>query len=1005
MDALEHGHGRGQEVVWRSGAAFAGREGGSGDPGRRSAAAAYAYHWYPRGRYEVELRGGRAIAISLDGKSWEKKDSDRLVGVFDISDGTFDLWVDDRFATPANIGSSYYDFVQFNPMLPRVDKPQVQGFAERRVREPLDRGLVALRADDGPVYLGWRLLESDPASVAFNVYRAVDGQPPVRVNDQPIEKTTDYVDATVPAGMLWEYHVRTVKNGSETETSPSVRPIVTDKDSPCLTFALDEGQTVQKVGIGDLNGDGRYDYVLKTPSDNIDPAASYWKPSPDTYKLDARSHDGRRLWLNDLGWAIERGIWYSPMIVFDLDGDGVAEVAAKTGEGDPRGADGRVETGPEYVSIFDGRTGRELARDDWPSRQIPGEKYNYNYSSRNQICVAYLDGRTPALIVNRGTYTTIRLVAYQFRDRKLERLWAWDSREEAGRGRYNSQGAHIMKAADIDGDGRDEVIIGSAVVDDNGNGLWATGFGHPDFCFVGDIDPTRSGLEIFYGIEPRRPHSALCLVEARTGKVLWGLEQATNHVGTDGMCADVDPRYPGSECHAVDIDGQRKYSQGWLFSASGELLSTERQSRMSLPVYWDADAQRELIRGSKVEDFGGAAHAVRVQGSVVAIADVVGDWREEIITSSPGILRIYSTTIPATDRHLTLMQDPIYRIDVAVSFMGYYAAPMLSYDMQSQATGQDSQQQDSQTIEEAVRQLISQVDAQRMKKHLVYLAQDPLPYRKLNSTLPGHDKNTLYEADDYLTKQLELRGYQVDREGVRVQAFRCDERKPKQAQYSPPQPEDPWYTAYNLYAERKGKTHPEEIILILAHKDSQSWVDSPGANDNAIGTVGVLELASVLAKYDPDRTIRFLFCNEEHTPWTSVTAAQNAKSRGDNIIAIFNTDGIGAKTDEDTAAGRKMNVTAYTVDEGRPLAELMNTVNARYAIGLEQRSVQRPRPGDDDGSFVKAGYPAAVVNIGSWPYGDPNYHAEGDIPAKCDVENAAMAVQAILAAVVTLDRR
>lgn len=154
------------------------------------------------------------------------------------------------------------------------------------------------------------------------------------------------------------------------------------------------------------------------------------------------------------------------------------------------------------------------------------------------------------------------------------------------------------------------------------------------------------------------------------------------------MCADIDSRYVGSECHAVDIDGQRTYSKGWLFGAEGGRISTERQERMSLPVHWDADAQRELIRGSRIEDFGGERHSVRIEGSVVAIANVMGDWREEIITSSPGKFRIYTTTTPATNRHVTLMQDPIYRIDVAVSFMGYYAAPMLSYDMQSRSSQQ-----------------------------------------------------------------------------------------------------------------------------------------------------------------------------------------------------------------------------------------------------------------------------------------------------------------------------
>jgi hypothetical protein len=306
-------------------------------------------------------------------------------------------------------------------------------------------------------------------------------------------------------------------------------------------------------------------------------------------------------------------------------------------------------------------------------------------------------------------------------------------------------------------------------------------------------------------------------------------------------------------------------------------------------------------------------------------------------------------------------------------------------------------------VDASIRRLIRTVDRKRISKHLFYLAKDPLPYRKLNLTLPGHEKNTLYEADDYLAGKLEARGYRVGREGVQVQAFRRDTSKPKSAQYSPPKPEDSWYTAYNLYVEKKGRSHPDKIIVVLAHKDSQSWIDSPGANDNAIGTAGVLEMARVLAEYPSESTIRFLFCNEEHTPWTSRTAAQKAKSRGDDIVAVFNMDGIGAKTVEQTAEGKKTNVTAYTKPEGKRLAELMEEVNARYSIGLEQRIVERSRPGDDDGSFVLAGYPAAVINIGSWPYGDPNYHAEGDIPEACDIDNAAMTVQATLAAVLTLD--
>lgn len=642
----------------------------------------------PRGRYEVELRIGRTLAVSLDGQHWEKRsDAERVLGVFQITDGTFEVWVDDRYVHEPNPGSAYFDYVKLTPVPDRIDKPPVTGHAASRVRESLDRGLAAVRTRDDEVFLSWRLLADDPADVAFDVYRAATQGEPQRVNSSPLREATCYRDRTVPLGTECDYSVRAVGQGVADKPSRSVRvSAAAPPDAPALAFQLKSDETVQKVGIGDLDGDGRYDFVLKTPADNIDPAGNYWKPSPDTYVLVAYSHDGQRLWQHDLGWSIERGIWYSPMIVFDLDGDGRAEVVAKTGEGDPRGSDGRVESGPEWVTVFDGLTGKPRARADWPSRQTPGEAYNYNYASRNQMCVAYLDGKTPCLIVQRGTYTTIRMDAYQFHSGQLHKLWSWDSREETGRGRYNSQGAHTIKVADIDGDGRDEVILGSAVVDDNGNGLWTTGYGHPDYCFVGDIDPLHPGLEIFYGIEPRRNNHALCLVEARSGQVLWGLEEATNHVGTDGMCADIDARYPGSECHAADIDAQRQFAKSWTFSAQGQLIADAPARGLSFPVHWDADPQRELFRGSRVVELTGEAHPPKIEGRIVAIADVVGDWREEIITSLPGELRIYMSAIDARTRHVTFMQDPIYRLDVAVAFMGYYAPPMLSYDLQSVAS-------------------------------------------------------------------------------------------------------------------------------------------------------------------------------------------------------------------------------------------------------------------------------------------------------------------------------
>jgi hypothetical protein len=304
-----------------------------------------------------------------------------------------------------------------------------------------------------------------------------------------------------------------------------------------------------------------------------------------------------------------------------------------------------------------------------------------------------------------------------------------------------------------------------------------------------------------------------------------------------------------------------------------------------------------------------------------------------------------------------------------------------------------------------VRAHLKQIDPDRIRDRIFYMAKDPLPYRKLNATLPGHAECTLYEADAWIEGQLRDWGYAVEREACTVRAFACDESRPIRHRYSPPAADAPFYTAYNLYAGKVGRRVPEEILFLCAHKDSQSWVDSPGAYDNGAGTAALLEMARVLTAYESERSIRMLFCNEEHTPWTSVTAAQNCRKRGDNLIAVFNVDSVGGKPDEEIAAGWKTNWTLYTEPEGKLLADLMDSVNETYGIGLRQRCAQRPHPGDDDGSFVKVGYHRAVINLGSWPYADEGYHLESDVPERVDIENVQMAAQATLAAVLTLDRQ
>jgi hypothetical protein len=551
-----------------------------------------------------------------------------------------------------------------------VEKPKVEGFAKERVREKLDRGVVAMPVAGNKVYVGWRLLDSDPKDVAFNVYRQSGNSKAAKLNREPISKTTDFTDEQPPAGEQ-RYLVRAVTGGKEGKSSPSVSATPCVEGRPYISLKLDGDHTFQKAGIADLDGDGRLDFVLKQPLANVDPYKNYWKRSPGTFKLEAYRHDGKLLWRHDLGWSIEQGMWYSPYLVCDFDGDGKAEVAVKTGEGDPRDADGRVQSGPEWLSILDGQTGKERARIAWPSRErFP----DYNYYCRNQLGIAYLDGKTPCLIVERGTYNVIKLVAYEFRGNKLRELWRWEEKDEAAK--YAGQGAHCLRAADVDGDGRDEVIIGSAVIDDNGVGLWTTGLGHPDNLTVGQLDPSRPGLQIHYDMESRQKTNGICMVDAKTGQILWGLQEATKHVHSSGLCADIDPQHPGCECYG----GERDFpEQRWLFSAKGELIAKKDLGDLApRAAYWDADAQREMLVKGKLGKFRGGELSPKIEGDVIAVADILGDWREEIITSLPGELRIYSTTIPAADRRVTLLRDPIYRTDVTGGAQGYYQIPGLS---------------------------------------------------------------------------------------------------------------------------------------------------------------------------------------------------------------------------------------------------------------------------------------------------------------------------------------
>ena len=306
--------------------------------------------------------------------------------------------------------------------------------------------------------------------------------------------------------------------------------------------------------------------------------------------------------------------------------------------------------------------------------------------------MAFLDGKTPCLLVARGTYRMMMVDAYQLVKGKLEKLWRWDGDEENPVIRH--QGAHGMHTADVDGDGRDEIVLGSVVLDDNGTALWSSGFGHPDKCFVTDIDPERPGLEIFCVYEDWHDDgNGVCLLDAKTGQVIWGIGQKTTHVG-DGMVADILPDVPGLECFASE-DPKGGSKSKYLLSAKGKMLAKDND----VPgcrnwIFWDADKVRESIVSPGYEQsmwdrfnvsklsiakYKGNTLETKIDGSVILMADLQGDWREELITILPGELRIYATSIPAKDRRVCLMQDPFYRAEVVHRSMGYEQSPVTSY--------------------------------------------------------------------------------------------------------------------------------------------------------------------------------------------------------------------------------------------------------------------------------------------------------------------------------------
>lgn len=556
--------------------------------------------------------------------------------------------------------------------------------------ETLNRGVVAVAVPDSGNYVSWRLLANDPDSVRFNVYRNA-----VLVNPAPLAASTNLMDQAGSAGD--NYTIVPVLDGVEGDASAPVQPWGQNYLSVPLqrpaggTTPTGESYTYSPndASVADLDGDNEYELVLKwDPSNSKDNSQAGY--TGNVY-LDGLEMDGTLLWRIDLGRNIRAGAHYTQFMVYDLDGDGKAEVACKTADAtvdaggtvigdstaDYRNSSGYVLSGPEYFTIFDGQTGVALATTNYlpPRGSVSawGDDYG-NRVDRFLAGVAYLDGQNPSVVMCRGYYTRTVLAAWDWRGGQLTSRWVFDT--DNGYPTYTGQGNHQLSVADLDQDGRDEIIYGSIAVDDDGTGLWNAGLGHGDALHVSDMDPNRDGLEIWGIHEVAQIGSAL--LDGRTGQMLWFT--GPGDIGR-GVAANVDPSQEGMEC----------------WGGTDGLRSVKNQRVGGLPpsanhvVWWDGDLNRELLDGNNIRKYGGN-HPVLLladgcssnngtKSNPALQADLFGDWREEVIwrTSDNLSLRIYTTTAVTPYRLKTLMHDRQYRLAVAWQNVGYNQPPHTSY--------------------------------------------------------------------------------------------------------------------------------------------------------------------------------------------------------------------------------------------------------------------------------------------------------------------------------------
>lgn len=583
-----------------------------------------------------------------------------------------------------------------------------------RQMEYLHRAVTAIKTDEG-VYIGWRMLGTDPDHIAFNLYRNNE-----RINAAPITISTNYLDTEGTIDSLYE--VRPILNGNETASreratvwGANTLDVPLQKPADGVTPIGDPyTYNANDTSVGDLDGDGEYELIVKwDPSNSKDNSQSGY--TGNVY-LDAYKIDGTLMWRIDMGRNIRAGAHYTQFMVYDLDGDGKAEIAAKTADGtvdgtgqiigDPaadfRYSSGYILTGPEYLTIFNGETGAAAATTDYdpPRGNVAdwGDGYG-NRVDRFLAGIAYLDGERPSLIMARGYYTRTVLAAYNYRDGELSKEWRFDT-NNAGYESYVGEGNHQLSIADVDFDGKDEIIYGAMSIDDDGTVLYSTELGHGDALHVGDLDPNRPGLEVFDVHEEYPNPSGIEFRDAETGDLIWGYP--TNYDVGRAMSGDIDPRYPGEEMWAVGTSDWNA-TKGGIYTVDGTKVSDNIPSA-NYGIWWDGDLLREVLDHNFSKEAGvgvgkidkwdyengqlvnlltaaGTFSNNYTKGTPALQADLFGDWREEAVwrTEDSSALRIYTTVDVTEHRIRTLMHDPQYRLAIAWQNVGYNQPPHPSF--------------------------------------------------------------------------------------------------------------------------------------------------------------------------------------------------------------------------------------------------------------------------------------------------------------------------------------